>query len=287
MVDILNTWQFNLVAYLISVVTYFQCYKLAVKNVVKDGAATFILQTIAGLSILILLPFHPMALPESSNIYVILIMACIFYAINDRAQTTARKHLEVSTFSIIGQLSTVFLIIFGLTVFREPFVPMKLIGALLILSGNVLLFYKNGGFRLNKYAHVAIMASLAFAIAMSIDIGIAKNFNLPLYISLTLLIPSIMIILTEKIPMADVWREYTHGVKKYFYATGIAWGLAIYFSLRAFSLGSVTTIVPLQGTAVFLNVIIAYLFLHERKDLSRKLIAALLVLAGIALTVQH
>ena len=99
MLDILNTWQFNLLAYLISVVTYFQCYKLAVKNVVKDGAATFILQTIAGLSILLLLPLHPMTLPESSNIYVILITACIFYAINDRAQTTARKHLEAVSYT--------------------------------------------------------------------------------------------------------------------------------------------------------------------------------------------
>ena len=52
-------WQLYIVGYLISVVIFFQYYKLAVKEAKNDGAVTILLQVIAGLSILIFIPFFP------------------------------------------------------------------------------------------------------------------------------------------------------------------------------------------------------------------------------------
>ena len=69
-------------------------------------------------------------------------IACIFYAIADRINTTARRGLEVSIYSILGQLSTVFLILWGIIFFKETIVLKKIIGALLILMGNILVIYK-------------------------------------------------------------------------------------------------------------------------------------------------
>jgi len=149
--NILETWQFNVVGYLVSVVVFFQFYKLAVRNAQKDGAATVLLQTIASIAILFLVPFLPIKFPQDLRVYLLLTEACVFYALNDRLNTTSRKHIEVSVFSIINQLSNVFLILIGLTIFRETFVITKLIGATLILFGNVFLFYKRGKLELNKY----------------------------------------------------------------------------------------------------------------------------------------
>jgi drug/metabolite transporter (DMT)-like permease len=135
-----NSWQLNLILFYVFVVLFFQCYKLAVKKVENDGAATVALQAIAGTSILILAPFFALKWSASLGIIVLLVASCIFYAINDRLQMTARKHLEVSTFSVIGQLSTVFVILYGLTIFREHFTWAKLAGAVLIIGANVLIF---------------------------------------------------------------------------------------------------------------------------------------------------
>lgn len=285
MLSIINTWQFNLFFTLIFVVLFYQFYKLAVKKVKKDGAATIILQLIGGLSVLIWAPFFSFTFPKSLKTYALLSLAIVFYAINDRLQTTVRKNLEVSVFSIINQLSNVFIIIIGLTIFREPVIASKVIGATLIFLGNVYLFYKRGKLDLNKYVLLAILANLTFSIAMSTDIGISKLFNLPIYIAITLIIPAILIKLMERIPTATIIQEYKKGDKKYFYATGISWGLAILFSLRSFRFGQVTTIVPLQSTSVLLNVIVAYFLLKERDKLHKKLVAALAVMAGIYFTV--
>jgi drug/metabolite transporter (DMT)-like permease len=283
--NLFNAWQINLIAHLISLVVFFQCYKLAVRNVKRDGAATILLQTLASIAVLFLVPFFPFILPSDPKFYLLLLAACIFYAINDRLQTTARKNLQVSVYSIVNQLSNVFLIIIGLTIFREGLVLQKLVGAGLILFGNIFLFYKKGTFKPNKYVWVAVVASLFCAIAISTDIGISKQFNLPFYIMITLALPALIILFGERIKLSEVLREYSGQDRKWYVITGIAWAFTIFFSLRAFQLGSVTTIVPLAATAVLLNVIVAYLFLGEKKDEWRKIIAALLVIAGIYLTV--
>jgi len=283
--EIFNTWQFNLTGYLICVVAFYQFYKLAVSNAKQDGAATILLQLIASIAVLFLAPFFIFKFPADPKFYILLIGASIFYTLNDRLQTTARKHLQVSVFTIVNQLTTVFLILYGLTIFREQFLITKVIGAALILLANALLLYKRGKNQPSKYILVAVTATIAFATAMSIDIGISKQFNLPIYIMLTLFIPAIILLLAEKIKFAEIKAEYTGEDKKYYLLTGVFWALTIFFSLRSFQFGEVTTIVPLQATNVLLNVSVAYFALGERKDGLKKIIAALLVMFGIYLTV--
>ncbi len=273
-------------AYLFFVVLFFQCYKLAVKRAKRDGAATILLQAIAGGSILLLAPFFDMSLAKESKYWILLFVACLFYALNDRLQTTARKHLPVSTYSIINQLTTVFLIFIGLTIFGEPVVPIKIAGTVLILIANLLLVYKKGGLKVDRNVVISILAILFFSIAISVDIGISQQFNLPFYIMLTLVIPAIMIWFAEKIPTKEISEEYNSPAKKYYIVTGVAWGLAILFSLRAYQFGNVTTVVPLQATAVVLNVLAAYILQNEREDRVKKIVAACLVVLGVYFTVS-
>ena len=94
MFSLFNTWWFNLIGYLIFVVFFCQFYKLAVKNAKKDGAATVLLQLLAGVSVLVLVPFLPITFPSDPKVYLLLIAASIFYALNDRLQTSARKNLD-------------------------------------------------------------------------------------------------------------------------------------------------------------------------------------------------
>jgi len=283
--EIFNTWQFNLAGYLVSVVVFYQFYKLAVRNAVKDGAATITLQLLAGIASLILVPFFAIQFPTDPKYWWLLLGACVFYALNDRLQTTARKNLQVSVFTIVNQLSTVFLFVFGFTLFKEPFNLNKFIGVLLILGANILLRYSKGKLEFNKYIIYGVFATLSFAIAMSIDIDISTVFNLPIYIMLTLVVPAVFLFFAEKIKMSEIKTEFNGKDRKYYIITSIAWTLAIFFSLRSFQLGEVTTVVPLQASSVLINVLIAYFVLGEKKDEIKKIVSALLVIAGIYLTI--
>ncbi len=286
MMFLLNTWQFNVVLYLFFIVCFFQFFKLAVQHTKNEGAATLVLQLIAAFSILPFIPFFPFILPTDPKIWLLLIAAGFFYTITDRLGTTTRKHLEVSVMSILSQMGNVFLIIYGFTLFKEPIILTKVLGASLILLGNIFLQFKKGSFEINKYVILSVVASLAYATAISIDIGTSVSFNLPFYIFFTFFIPALILFFWERTSVKVIVNEFQTGEKKYFLLTGISWSLAVLFTLRALQLGQVSEVIPLEASAVILNVIVASIILKERSDLTKKLIAAILVIAGIILTVQ-
>lgn len=281
----ISTWQFNIVVYILTATLFTQFYKLAVKELKVDGAATIILQTMAGLIVMILSPLFPWSFPTDWRIYGLLVLASVFYAINDRLQTTIRKNLSVSEFSILSQFAKVWLILIGIFIYREGFTLIKLVGAGLILLANILVVYKRGKFEFNLSVALSLMANAAIAIAISIDVGISRQFNLPFYIMLTLIIPTLMIWLVERIPVSEILNELKKTTAKYYILTSLCWSLLIVSMLRSYQFGSVTLITPLSATTVILNVLISTIFFGERGNLIKKTIAASLTTAGVVLTV--
>lgn len=281
----LSTWLLLTILSTIFSVIYFQTFKFAVKHAKDDGAVIILLQFIAGLSAWVFFPFFPLHIPTDVRFYFFLGLSCIFYAISDRASVPARKNLPVSTFSIINQLTSVFLVVIGLLIFKDPFVISKIVGALFILGANIFIFYDKGKFIINKSVVFGLLSTIALATALSIDIGISRQFNLAFYSGLIFVIPAFLIMLAQRISFPSMKTE----LKKapFFYlVTGFFWGMTLLTILRAYQLGQVSIIVPLGATSVLVNVLVAHVLLGERKNVGKKIIAALLVILGIFLTVR-
>lgn len=283
MENILNLWQTNIILYLILEVIFSQFYKLSAKGAKKDGALTVILQIIAAGFVVLFSPFFEFKFPSNIEVYIFLGLAIIFYAINDRLNTTVRKGLEVSTFSILKQISTVFMIFAGLIFLKEPFILTEILGAILIIVSNVIIFYEKGSFKFDKYVLIGLIANLCFSVAMFLDVNLSEKFNLPFYIMLTLSVPAILIFIVERIKFSDLKEELKLANKKYMFATAISWGLAILCQLRAYQLGKITVIAPLCAISVILNVIAGYIFLKEKDNLLRKVIAGILIVTSVIL----
>jgi len=281
----LNSWQFNTVVAVVFSVLHIQFYKLAVRNTQREGVATIILEFIGGLSAIVLIPFFVFKFSVDLKIIILFIFANVFYTLNDRIKTIVRKNLEVSVFSLLGQLSQVFLIVYGIILFNNPIVATKLIGGALIILGNVALFYHRRKFFINKYVFLSMLASLLLATALIIDVDISKQFNLPFYVMLTLLIPATFNYTLEKCSIKDIIVEFNTYQKKYYIITGFVFGPMIIFTIRAFQLGQIAFIAPLLATSVLLNVLVASIFYKERTHIFKKIIVAIIIVIGIYLTV--
>ena len=276
-------WIIFVILYLILVVIYNQIYKISTKRLTKPGALIVLLQIIGALAVLLVSPLFEIKFPTDIKVYMFLGLALIFYSISDRLNTTVMAGIEASTFSIIIQLSTVFMIFAGLIFLKEPFIVNKLIGAFLIIASNILIFYKKGEAKLNKYIILGILANICYTIALFLDVNISNNFNLPFYITISLGIPAILISIIEKIKISDIKNEFINGNKKAICITGITWSLSILAQLRAYQLGDVSIVAPLCALSVILNVIFGYFFQNEKENLTKKIIAALLIILGIIL----
>lgn len=284
-IAILNSWQFNTIVAIMFSVLYVQFYKLAVKETQKEGVATVLLELIGGISAAVLIPFFVFKLEISLHVVLLFIFANVFYTLNDRIKTSVRKHLEISVFSIIDQLSKVFLIMYGLFLFHNPVLLPKLIGGMLIILSNVALFYHKKKFIMNKYVSLSVLASLLMATALVIDVDISKRFNLAFYVLLTLFIPAIFNFVLLRCPMKDIAMEFNTNRRKYYLTSGLASGPMIFFTIRALQLGQVAFIAPLLATTVLLNVLIASFFQKEHTHVLKKVIVTLIIILGVYLTV--
>lgn len=279
----MNNWLVYVILYLVLATTFTQFYKISTKTLKKAGALTVLLQITAGLTSLLLCPFFSFQFPTDIKVYIMLGFSIVFYAISDRINTTVRSGIEASTFSMLKQLSTTFMIFAGLLFFKEQFILTKFMGAMLIIFSNVLIFYRKGKFEFNKYILLGILANISFTIALFLDVNISDNFNLPFYVAITLIVPSVLITIFERIKPSEIKNELVNGNKKAILITAISWGIMIVAQLRAYQLGNVTIVAPLCALTVILNVIVGYFFLNEKDNLLRKIIAAILIIISIVL----
>ena len=279
----LNDWKFYIISYLIVSVLFNQSSKLITNNMKNDGAITILIQLFASIICILLIPLFEFKFPTDYRVYLFLFLSIIFYTLNDRLGTTARKGLEASTYIILKQLSTVFMILAGIFFFKEPFILNKIIGALLIVFSNILVFYKKNNFKFNKYLILGILANISLAIALFLDVNYSNEFNLSFYILLTFLIPSILIFIFERIKLKSIIIEYKNSNKLILFTTSISWALMMITKLKSYQLGSVLVVATLSSLTVILTVIISYFFLKEKDNLIKKIIAAILIIIGILL----
>ena len=252
---IFNNWLFYVILYLFFSVSFNQSYKYATIKIKNDGALTILLQLIAGTISLLMIPFFEIKISKNIVSYIFLFIACIFYALNDRLATTSRKGIEASTYSIIKQMQTVFMIIFGLLFFKEQIILNKIIGSVLIIISNFLVLYKKGQFKINKHILLGIIANICMTIALLIDVNYSNEFNLPIYVAITIIVPSILIFFVERIKIKDIKEEYKINNKKIIFLTAISWSVMMITKLRAYQLGNITIVATLCSLTVILNIL--------------------------------
>lgn len=279
----LDNWKFYIISYLIISVVFNNSYKLITYKMKNDGAITILIQIISSIICLIMIPLFEIKFPTNYRVYIFLFLSIIFYTLNDRLGTTARKGLEASTYSILKQLSTVFMIFSGILFFKESFILNKFIGALIIVFSNILVFYKKGNFRFNKHLIFGILANVSLAIALFIDVNYSNEFNLAFYVMLTFFIPAILIFIFERIKIKSIILEYKNSNKMILFITSISWVLMMVTKLKSYQLGRVSIVAPLSSLTVILTIIISYFLLEEKDNLLKKIISAILIIIGVIL----
>ena len=281
--NLLNSWEFWVFIYLFSAVIFAQTFKKANRRMKDAGALTIILELLTGVCAIIFIPFFPIVFPTNFNIYLILFVVTVIYAATDRLNIEARYGLEPSTFSMLKQLSTVFLIILGFLFLKEKLLINQLLGALLIISSNILLTYNKGKFRINKYFIMSIISNLLFAVAMLINVNISNNFNIAIYTIITVLIPSFFIYIFGKYDFKTLKNEYKRYNKKELYISAFTWCLMLISSVKAYQYGSIIVVAPLLALTSILNAMVEFIFNRDKNKFIQKLIAAILIIIGIIL----
>lgn len=278
-----NDWKFWAILYLISSVTFAQTFKKANRNMKDAGALTILLEVFTAFFAIFFIPFFDLSFATESNIFLILFIVIIIYAATDRLNIEARYGLDPSIFSMLKQLSTVFLIIFSFIFLKEKIILKKLIGAIIIITANILLTFDNGKFKMNKYFLMCFVSNFLFAFAMLINVNISDNFNLAIYTIMTVFFPNILIFLIGRHSIKNLIKEFNLYDKPKFLIAAFCWCIMLISSVRAYQLGNVSVIAPILTLTSVLNTIYEYFIAKNKNKFVQKLIASIMVILGVLL----
>lgn len=280
---IFNSWEFFVVLYLVASVVFSQEFKMANRNMKNAGSLTILLEILTGIFSLFMITFFEIKLEINTSIIITMLIVVMIYAITDRLNIEARYGLDPSTFSMMKQLSTVFMIIFGFIFLKEELIINKIIGTVLIIMANVILTYNKGKFVIDKYFIMTIFANFLFAVAMLINVDLSDHFNLAFYTYITVTIPAILIFIFGRHSIKEVKEEFKLYDRKKFVLAAFCWALMLNTSIRAYQLGSVTVVAPLFALTAILNALVEFIFNHNKNKFIQKIVAALIILIGVIL----
>ncbi|MCI7332281.1 MAG: EamA family transporter [Mollicutes bacterium] len=281
--EILNSWKFWVMLYLVSAVVFAQAFKKANRNMKSAGALTILLEVFTAFFALFFIPFFDFTWPTDTSVYLTLLAVVSIYAITDRLNIEARYGLDPSVFSMLKQLSTVFLIILGFIFLKEQIVLKKIIGSVIIIFANVLLAFNKGKIKFNKYFIMSFVSNFLFAVAMLINVNISNYFNLAFYTILTVFTPSMLIFIFGKHSLKELKCEFNYYDKKYFLLASFCWCLMLIASVRSYQLGNVTLIAPLLTLTSILNTMYEYFVCKNKSKFIQKVIASILIIIGVVI----
>ena len=279
--ETLDNWKFWVIVYLISAIIFAQTFKKTNRNMKNAGSLTILLEIFTALFAILFIPFFTFNLSHDINIYLTLLLVIIIYAMTDRLNIEARYGLDPSVFSMLKQLSTVFLIILGFIFLKEEILLKKIVGSLLIIVSNLLLAFDKGKIKFNKYFVMSFISNFLFAVAMLINVNISDNFNIAVYTIFTVFTPSIFIFILGRHTVKELKDEFKLYDKKSFLISAFTWCLMLISSVRAYQLGSVTLIAPLLTLTSILNTMYEYFINKDKNRIAQKIIASVMIILGV------
>lgn len=280
----LNNWVTWVVIYLVFATIFSQSFKKSNRNMSDAGSLTILLELLTAFFSLFFIPFFKLTISHNPHTYLILIVVIVIYAFTDRLNIEARYGLSTSTFSMLKQLSSVFLVILSFVILKEKVVITKVVGASLILIANVgLAVDKDGKFKINKYFLMSLASNILFAFGMLINVNISGEFNLGIYTIITVLFPSILITLFGKHSIKELKEEFNLYDKKRFLLSAFSWCVMLISSVRAYQLGSVSVVAPLLTLTAIINTIYEFIFNKDKSEFIKKLIIGIIIIIGVLL----
>lgn len=211
-------------------------------------------------------------------------LATICYGLFETTEFFARKYLEASRSTVIFQLAPLIASFGAILLLGEPLTGRKLAAIVLIVGGNLIALYRQGG--------AVSFYGLLFALGAAFGLGFGYiadkvafvHFPLGLYILITYFFPALYIFffLIRRQPFLLIKEEISDARWRLPLLALV--GVAGYYTLlRAFRLADVSFVTPIAFSSTILTALGGIIILYERGNIMQKILGATFVFLGVIL----
>ncbi len=236
---------------------------------------------LGSISLIFALFFGRFVFPSLSILGSRFILATFLWAGSTVFSFSAMKRLTAGEVTVLTTSSTVVSVVLGVLLLREPFSLRIFLGIVLILLSVWLVNSAKVSFASKQGVGFALLAATFCGVAVVNDLVILKNYEAFSYTAVMSFLPGLALMFifpgkAKKIrTMLKLQTLKVMSIFCFFYSIQ-----AITYYL-AFQAGApVSLLSPLIKTSIILTVILGVIFLGERNNLLRKIVASLLVTIG-------
>lgn len=220
--------------------------------------------------------------PIPVNVYPMLLLMTILYAIAMWLFYTALKHIPVSEIVFFDSSIPIWVLVGSVLFLHESLTTYKIGGVVLLVSGILLAFRAFKISTWTKYHWYALVASMMYAFAYMTDKYIL-NFLPPIsYQVLSFGLPSVVLLLVYKSQMQTLRYFITSKKARNIIWSSVFAGLSFIALYKAYALSDELSIVnPLFETKALWTVLFGIVLLKEREHMQYKIFGMFISLIGI------
>jgi uncharacterized membrane protein len=223
------------------------------------------------------------SLPQAPVAWVFLFISVVCYGLFERLRFTVARLIDASVFSIIFNISILTGFIGALVLYHETLTPGKLLGAgLIIIALGLASDYRRQKIS-KKGIYLAILICTLTGIGVTLDKMGAIYFTADTYQVLVWVLP-LSLIIFPLFKAREIIREIKNSTWK-MYVMAILNVLGYWLQLRALAISEASRIIPLVNTSTLFTILAAIIFLGERSDLKKKIIAGIITVVGVYLLI--
>lgn len=224
----------------------------------------------------------------SNNLYIFILFSSVLYALHAAFGFKALQSVEVSRFTVIYSFRAVVTILAAILFLDEKLTLVQMVGALLILIAIIFLNTRSKKeiFKFSKGEAFALLAAVSFGVATVSDKYLIGWFDYVPYLFIDFIVPGMILFLArpKSLPESVELIKQKLGPKIVLFSTLYAIAAITFFAaLTQADNASLVSGVGQVGSIV--TVLMGIFVLKERKDLTKKLVAASLSFIGLILLV--
>lgn len=240
------------------------------------------------LSSLFFLPFFiiEFSIPENNFSWLLVIISGFLWASVAYTGFHAYKYLDVSVkIPFTKSFRVIFVLLFSVIFLKESLSFEKIFGTLLIFLGIILLAYKNKSSSEStskKGFLLALYSTFIVSIVLLVDKYAMRFFSPGMYSFMVYSVPLLFLIPFMFRKKSELKSVLNNSFKATIISVILS-SVTYYLILHAFRLEEASVVIPIMQLSILISVFGGILILKEKKDIPRKLFAAILVIFGAIL----
>jgi len=221
--------------------------------------------------------------PPFATLWPNFLFSGALYALGVVCNFRASKYIGAGEMTIITASGTLVSIALGVLLLGNPFGLVKSLGTVLILSSTFILYGKER-MKINKGVWFALVSALCYGVAVVNDSYILRSYNAISFVPMMTIILGLIIAITNIKSLKKVKTIFQPRSMQHIFLYSLFYAVAaISFYLSLESGAPVSQMSPISRASIIVTVILATIFLKERKGLLEKSISAVFVTIGVLL----